>query len=345
MTIEHSSQKNKSIQSQICQNICLATAIFGLNTSSVAKFENSIEINGAESIALSRFQISSSEKVNIKERFVHAPSVKDFLSTVKYIHPNLRVLVWRENHLDDTMYKEVIENIKILKESGFTHFAIEKDKRHQVSIDRFQSTGDTRHLDNVLHYSLNRDFKKEILLNVNKAGLKIIAVDYTNTLDIDRISGNSNGLLFTGTVPEGKRDDTMAEVIAQTLIIEPKSKIFFQVGSVHAINRRLPDNFPFDENGVGIDDPNQISELLNTATSKLVKKFPNEQIISVNTTHYDTDNDLRVFFDDTKYRRTVVSSKGLEGFSLRFTKFRNFSWEANYWNYFIVENDKIKTER
>ncbi len=121
-----------------------------------------------------------------------------------------------------------------LKDAGATHLAVELPFSRQDLLDHFSRTGS---VDESLlksskvtneYISTRKFLQSPDLMNVltaaREAGLKIVAVDDANSINV----GPYNGVFGTG------RDNTMAANIANILTSDPKSKFVYWVGAIHA---------------------------------------------------------------------------------------------------------------
>lgn len=144
------------------------------------------------------------------------------------------VLAIGEGHTDLKHLKLGGEIMDDLKAAGATHLAVELPSNHQVVLDHFAKTGlidfallkDSEGTNEYLasYRFLQRGDIRELLKSAREAGLKLIAVD-------DAVSINVG--IYNAVFGQG-RDRAMAAAITNVLRQDPKNKVVYWVGALHA---------------------------------------------------------------------------------------------------------------
>ncbi len=146
---------------------------------------------------------------------------KDPTTRLVELMKSCRVLGYGDTHQEGNEARVLLKSmIPELKKAGATHFAIEGPPTLQPVLDEFMKTGelDRSKLPGILNY----DDYLELLQEVRKAGLSIVAVD-------DRSKG------------ELQRDARMADGIEEILKADKNNKVIFLVGGLHLEANDDPD--------------------------------------------------------------------------------------------------------
>ncbi|MBX9878782.1 MAG: hypothetical protein K2Y22_10030 [Candidatus Obscuribacterales bacterium] len=194
-----------------------------------------------------------------------------------------RVLAIGEDHRGDQKHlalgKDLMDD---LKSAGATHLAVELPANHQKVLDRFAETGvvDFALLEESKGTNeyfpsralLERENMRDLMNSAVDAGLKLVAVDDADSINV----GVYNAIFGTG------RDRAMAAHIAHVLDENPKNKVVYWTGSMHA--------------QVSVDqrDHDRASQLLRSQGFKVSSVLPKEKNEGDSNPLYNITNEVKV---------------------------------------------------
>lgn len=164
-----------------------------------------LDSNGGESTSVDSERIKQYVQMHMKSPEQY---VKDAA------HKN-QFLVFGEAHDSPKTRRFMASMIPILKEEGFSHFAIELDRTYQSDMERYMETGDRAIFAKVVW--MNDEFF-EILDACKASGLKVVCIDEPSTHGMNR----------------EESDPKMLENLqSQILDFTPNAKVAIFIGNFH----------------------------------------------------------------------------------------------------------------
>lgn len=189
---------------------------------------------------------------------------------------DIRVIAFGETHFDPPMQELTVDVIQQLAGQGFTHLALEIDRKHQDAIDRYMESGDEQALRDEFLSPRFSDYWIPRIAAAREAGLEVVAVDrkeeYGNKPPrIDQ----ADEIARLAQEAEEQRDQSMFESIDAILSGDPDARVILIGGSGHHGSRNMDPEHPTLGELLKDKYPDAVATILSqTTTADVDTLFP-----------------------------------------------------------------------